>query len=112
MKVHTKLVLDTRYDKKGEEKKKEKTYPVKLRVTFESTQKYYPLNKSFTLVQMEKMASRRPAELKDEWLKLQDKEKQARAIIEKLIPFSFEGFAKKWNPFIDRTSFPALLIRI
>lgn len=89
----TAIILDQRF------KKKDHTYTVKLRVTWNREQKYYPLGKSLTPDQWESMHSK---ELKDKELKrlklLFGKiEKTAIALIDEMEVFSFPLFEKLFN---------------
>lgn len=84
-------VLDTRYEKETAD-----TYPVRLRVTFQRTQKYYPTGHDMTEADWAKMNSRKPGELKDKLLELNQIEARAKKIIDKIPVFSFEAFKKSF----------------
>ena len=94
--VTVKIILDTRYEKKNAE-----TFPAKLRVTFEKKQVYYKTKYSFTEAVWKKMNGGRPDQLKDTLIELQDIEKGAKKIIEKMPVFSFETFKKKYFNYSD-----------
>lgn len=89
-KATTHIILDTR------RALKDGTFPVRLRVTYQRKQKYYPTGIGLTEEDFEKMNSTRPGrELKDVRLELQDQEQRAAKIIEKLPAFSFQEFEKR-----------------
>lgn len=126
MKATTAITIDTRYiketlqsapiiakldalDKAHRNYKKDRenlllkldtSFPVRLRVTFNKEQKYYPLDYSLTYTQWQRMNGRRPEDLKETLLKLNAIEKKASDIIEKLRVFSFTEFKNRF----DRTS--------
>ncbi|WP_162427895.1 site-specific integrase [Pontibacter pudoricolor] len=86
----THIILDTR------RVLKDGTFPVKLRVTHQRKQKYYPTGVSLALEDFERLNSNRPGrELKDIGLELQDIERKAVRVIEKLPSFSFEEFERR-----------------
>lgn len=87
--VTTATVLDTRRSRK------DGTFPVKLRVTFNRTQKYYATGISITPDDYEKVISPKPrGELKEIKLLLSSIEKKAIAVIEKMEDFSYTLFEK------------------
>lgn len=118
MKATTAIILDTRYikdspedqqvinrlntlDKKGRDyrekrqallKKLSCTFPVRLRVTYQKTQKYFPTDYNLTQAQWDKMHSNRPDTLKETELQLKSIESKAKQIIDKLLYFSFDEF--------------------
>lgn len=126
MKATTAITIDTRYiketaqsapiiaklnsldrDSKGYKQAKENlllkldtSFPIRLRVTYNKVQKYYPLNYDLTYSQWVRMHGRRPEDLKETWLELSAIENKASEIIEKMRVFSFAEFKKRF----DRTS--------
>ena len=83
--VTTAMVLDTRRSKK------DGTFPVKLRVTFERSQKYYATGVSLTKDDYEKLISPKPrGELKDIKLFLNSIEEKAIDTINSIEDFSFQ----------------------
>lgn len=85
--VITGIILDTR------RKKKDGTYPVKLRLTYLRKQKYYPTKYSFTEEEFEKiMQMRPPKKYKEVQVKLQAIEARANKVLEKMPAFSFNLF--------------------
>ncbi|MBC5774357.1 site-specific integrase [Pontibacter sp. KCTC 32443] len=86
----TNIIIDTR------RALKDGTFPVKLRVTYQRKQKYYPTGINLTIEDFEKMNSSRPGrEFKGVKLKLEAQEQEAAQIISKLQSFSFEDFEKR-----------------
>ncbi|MBW7466013.1 integrase [Pontibacter aydingkolensis] len=86
----TQIILDTR------RALKDGSYPIKLRVTYQRKQKYYPTGINMSREEFEKMNSARPGrDLKDVKLELQDQEQKAAKVIEKLLSFSFEEFERR-----------------
>ncbi|MBL7739361.1 MAG: site-specific integrase [Chitinophagaceae bacterium] len=85
-------VLDTRYQKKDSD-----TYPVRLRITYDKTQKYYPTKFSFSEKQWKTMKGARPGDLKDTWLEIAAIESKAAGIIDKMKTFSFDQFKMKFD---------------
>ena len=83
-------------------KNKENTYPIKLRVTFKRKQKYYPLHKWLSLAEWEKVQSKRPGK-KYKALKMifDQLELRAQEAVQKIHPFSFRPFEKKFVYFED-----------
>lgn len=78
--------------------RQDKTYAVKLRITFHRTQKYYPVNVSLTVEEWEKVHSEKPRkEYKDYLLYFNEIEQKAIDIIKELPVFSFPAFEKKFN---------------
>tara|TARA_R110001599_G_scaffold242579_1_gene442224 strand:- start:35094 stop:36338 length:1245 start_codon:yes stop_codon:yes gene_type:complete len=87
--VTTSIYLDTR------RKKADDRYPLKLRVTFQRQQKYYPLFQSMTEEEFEKTNSPKPRNnYKETKLTLNEIENRANDIINKLDPFSFRQFER------------------
>lgn len=85
--VITGIVLDTR------RAKKDGTYPVKLRLTYQRKQKYYPTKFSFTEDEFAKiMQLRPPKNFKEVQVKLQAIEARANKILEKMPAFTFDLF--------------------
>lgn len=96
--VTTAIVHDTRV------KRKDGTYSVKLRVTYNREQKYYPLNVHLTPKDWDRTQSEKPRnEFKEHRLYFNKLEQRAIDIIKELHPFSFEGFEKKFDQRVDRT---------
>src|SRR5687767_910281 len=89
-KVTIKAVLDQRYEKSDAK------YPVKLRVTHDRKQKYYATKYSMTEADWLKTTGKRPDNMKDILFELQDEEKKAIRIAEKINPFSWDLFEKKY----------------
>jgi integrase/recombinase XerD len=91
MKATTALIQDVR------RLKKDGTYPVKLRITHNREQKYYPTAFSLTKEDFEKAQGSKPRnEHKDISLKLQSNEKKASDIIKGLQLFTWQGFEKHY----------------
>jgi len=85
--ITTTILLDTR------RKKKDKTFPVKLRVTFKRDQRYYKTNYSLSKQEFEKVTGDKPrGNYKDISLELSRIENKAREVISDLSVFSFEAF--------------------
>lgn len=96
--VTTAVVHDTRV------KRTDGTYAVKLRVTYNREQKYYPLNVHLTPEDWARTQSEKPRnEFKEHKLYFSRIEQRALDIIKELTPFSFEGFEKKFDQRVDRT---------
>ncbi|MBI1341797.1 MAG: tyrosine-type recombinase/integrase [Terrimonas sp.] len=87
----TSIVLDTRYQRTN------KTYPVKLRLTFRQKQYYYPTNIYLTQADFDRMNGPKPRvafqELKR---KAYDEKYRADDIIEDLRDFSIQAFEAKF----------------
>lgn len=85
--ITTIILLDTR------RKKKDNSFPVKLRVTYKRDQRYYKTNYAFTKQEYEKVAGEKPrGKYKDISLELSRIENKAREVISELSVFSFEAF--------------------
>jgi integrase len=85
--ITTTILLDTR------RKKKDNTYPVKLRVTFKRDQRYYKTNYSLSKQDFQKATGDKPRGVyKDIGLDLSRIENKAREVISDLSIFSFEAF--------------------
>jgi integrase len=85
--ITTTILLDTR------RKKKDNTFPVKLRVTFKRDQRYYKTNYSLSKQDFEKVTGDKPRGVfKDIGLDLSRIENKAREVISDLYVFSFEAF--------------------
>lgn len=96
--VTTAVVHDTRI------KRTDGTYAVKLRVTYNREQKYYPINVHLTPEDWARTQSEKPRnEFKEHKLYFNKIEQRALDIIKELHPFSFEGFEKKFDQRVDRT---------
>lgn len=84
------IILDTRRIKQKNFK-----YPVKLRVTFERTSRYYPTIHDLTKEDHEKLsATRIAAELQNIRGKLKELQRTAEDTAKELEPFTFEEFEK------------------
>lgn len=91
MHATTAIVQDTRRTKKNG------TYPVKLRITFNREQKYYLTPYNLTIPDFEKVQGTKPRnEFKETALWLQSFEKKAADIIHELPQFSWMAFEKKF----------------
>ncbi|WP_299989295.1 site-specific integrase [uncultured Pontibacter sp.] len=90
-KIHTSIIHDTRRPLK------DGTYPVKLRITYNKKQKYYPTGIYMTTEDMGKMYGPKP---RDHYKKLLSKltsiEERAVNVIDKISAFTFEQFEKKF----------------
>ena len=96
--VTTAIIQDRRI------KRKDGTYSIKLRVTFNREQKYYPLNISLTPEDWEKTNIQKPRnEAKERRIYFNKIEQRAIEIIKELHPFSFQSFEKKFNQKTDRS---------
>lgn len=85
--ITTTILLDTR------RKKKDNTYPIKLRVTHKRDQRYYRTNYSLTRQDFKKATGDKPrGSFKDIGLDLSRIENKAREVIGTLSEFSFEAF--------------------
>lgn len=90
--VVTSVILDTRRQLQTG------NYPIKLRLTYQRKQKYYPLaldlsKSDFDKVKDEKQRAGKFKTYRDQFIEVEDK---ARKIINKLTDFSFESFEKKF----------------
>lgn len=96
--VTTSIVHDTRV------KRTDGTYAVKLRITYNREQKYYPINVHLTKEDWLRTQAEKPRnESKEHKLYFNKIEQRAVDIIKELNPFSFEGFEKKFDQRVDRT---------
>ena len=87
----TAIVLDTRY------KKTDKTYPIKLRVTFRQKQYYYPTGIYLTQGDYDRVNGQKPRPAFQETKrKVYDEKFRADDIIDDLKDFSIEAFEKKF----------------
>ncbi|WP_338868529.1 site-specific integrase [Spirosoma sp. SC4-14] len=86
------LYLDTR------RQKKDGTFPVKLRVTFQRKQQYYPTSITLTESQWEKVGKPKPREdfIRDTKRLLETFSGRAEKIIRDMPLFSFEEFEKRY----------------
>ncbi len=93
IRVTTATILDKRIQKN------DGTYAVKLRVTFNREQKYYPLGKFLTPEQWNELQEEQPKirELKRLKLHFAGIEKRAIGLIDDMENFSFPAFEKKFN---------------
>jgi len=89
--VSISTILETRY------KRKDNTYAVKLRVTYQRQQKFYPIS-HLTKEDWAKVQGERPRGQYGEWRDMfRGIEAKALDIVKKLEPFSFEAFEKRYN---------------
>ncbi len=89
--ISTSIVLETRTPKV------DRTYPIKLRVTYLRKQKYYSLGKSITEEDFQKVIGNKPrGDLKDLKIELGRIEEKATSIIDSLENFSFQDFENKF----------------
>lgn len=96
--VTTSIIHDKRIQKK------DGTFAVKLRLTFNREQKYYPLNVSLTPEDWVKTQAPKPrGEYKDHQTFFSKVEQKALEIIKETDPFSFQAFEKKFNQKTDRS---------
>lgn len=78
--------------------RKDNTYSVKLRITFNRVQKYYPLNVHLTENEWELVHSEKPKKTyKDHLMYFNEVELKAIEIVKDLHPFTFSAFEKKFN---------------
>jgi len=105
--VTTAIVLDTRV------LRKDKTHAVKLRITYNREQKYYPLNVHLTTEDWGRTQTEKPRnEFKEHRLYFNKIEERSVEIIKSLQPFSFEGFERKFDQRADRSKDVLTYIRI
>lgn len=79
-------------------KRKDDTYAVKLRVTHQRVQRYYPLNVHLSEEDWKKVHDEKPKKgFKDYLIFFGDIESRAIKIIQELQPFSFTSFERKFN---------------
>ena len=98
IRVNTAVILDSRRPKK------DGTYPVKLRVTSDREQRYYPLNISLTKEDWERTLSEKPRnEFKEHKLYFNKIEERAVEIAKSIDPFSFGSFERKFDHQADRS---------
>ncbi len=96
--VTTAIILDVRV------LRKDGTYSVKLRITHNRDQKYYPVNVYLTREDWERTQSEKPrAEFKVHKLYFNTIEQKAIDIVRYLSPFSFEAFERKFDQRTDRS---------
>jgi site-specific recombinase XerD len=90
--VKTTMLLDTR------KLKKDNNYPVKLRVTFERKQKYYPTTHNLTKLEFERAMYGKNKTEKEKTLnaKIVAYENKALEVIEKLAFFTWQAFEKQY----------------
>lgn len=90
--VSSSLILDKRIPRK------DNSFAVKLRITYQRRPKYFPLGIHFTESDWDKINSEKPRGIYKEYkLKFESIEVKANKIIEKLYPFSFEAFSQAFN---------------
>lgn len=92
---HVKLVLDTRYPKKNG------LFPVKIRITYNRKQKYYPIGKDLSKDDFKTTLSPDKLEktLKEASDMFKKKEGKALDIIEELKSFDFKRFEERFKGF-------------
>jgi integrase/recombinase XerD len=79
-------------------KRKDGTYAVKLRITFNRAQNYYPIGTSLSIDDWDKVHSEKPrGKFKEHLLYFNKIEEQSVAIIREMPVFSFALFEKKFN---------------
>lgn len=77
--------------------KKDNTFPVKLRITYQQKQKYFGLGIDLTVRDFEKLSTNRLSEESTVIKKaILDAEVKAHAVIDRLKPFSFAEFEKRF----------------
>lgn len=93
IRVTTAIVQDTRI------KKKDGTYAIKLRLTYNREQKYYPIGKFLTEAEWQTLKSgkHRNKKLKELEIYFAAIENKAVTIIDKMNVFSFPGFLNQFN---------------
>src|SRR5687767_5020420 len=92
MRVTTAIYQDKR------NKKKDGTYPIKLRVTFNREQRYYPTKYSLTKEDFKKVQGEKPrGNFKDIALDLNSVERKAKAVIDSLPVFAWKQFERKFS---------------
>lgn len=108
MKILTAIILDTRrelQDKTNPVKGRAKVYPVKLRLTFHGERRLFGLDYYLTKADFNKvMGPKARDQFKDLKLKLTEKEKAAKALIDSMPVFSFDLFKKRFFDAVDYTN--------
>jgi hypothetical protein len=104
MKVHTAIIIDTRKPLSVKNNpnapmevalKKNNNYPIKLRITFNRKQKYYPADINLTIEEFNAVFGKSPkGQNKLLRLKLDALEQKANSIIESMPVFDFPQFSK------------------
>lgn len=83
-------------------KRKDNTYAIKLRVTYQAIQKYYPLGVHLTVEDWAKVYNPKvKGKLKEHQLFFNKIEQKAHQTLRTVDPFSFEGFNKAFNKKTD-----------
>lgn len=99
--VTTAIIQDKRIQRK------DGTYAIKLRVTFNREQKYYPLNPlyvSLTIEEWEKTLVPNPrGKAKEDHMYFSEVEARAKEVIKELHPFTFLSFEEKFSQKVDRS---------
>lgn len=103
MKALTAIIIDTRKPLKSNKlansitkTKQAEIFPIKLRVTFNRKQKYYPTNLSMSQIEFDTVMCKNPKGDYKKWkLQLEGLEQKAHLIIESLPVFDFDQFTKK-----------------
>lgn len=87
----TKVICDTRRIKKSGK------YPVKLRVTLKTDQRYYPLGEDLTIEEWAQVQDPATRGVYKQWrLQFHEQEMRAQAIIDQVEVFSFPEFEKRF----------------
>ncbi|MFI5156995.1 MAG: phage integrase SAM-like domain-containing protein [Chitinophagales bacterium] len=91
MKLTVSVILDKR------RAKAEQKYPVKLRITYQRKQKYYPLGIDVTEDEYESILRKKPRKgLHESMIKLMEFEAKANKVVSQLPDFSFSLFERKY----------------
>lgn len=94
--VTTAIIQDKRI------KTKDNTYAIKLRITYQRIQKYYPLGYHFSEDDWKEIQEPKPRKkFKDDKIFFNGIEQRAIAVIKTLDPFSFEAFNRAFNKKTD-----------
>jgi integrase/recombinase XerD len=95
MTPHVKLLLDTRYPKKNG------LFPVKIRITYNRKQKYYPVGKDLSVADFDKAMSteKPPKHLKKTSEMFTKRKAHALDVIDELKTFDFKSFEERFNGF-------------
>ena len=88
--ITAKAILDKRYENADSK------YPIKLRVTYDRKQKYYGTKYSMTEAEWFKMTVKHSESLRDTLFDLQNEVQRVTKIADKLNPFKWELFEKKY----------------
>ena len=86
------IVLDKRIQKN------DGTYAIKLRITHNRIQRYYPLNYYFTMEDWDRLILKNPRkEYREVKIQLNEMQHKANTVIKNLVQFSFANFEKIYN---------------